>query len=85
MFLGTLSAGVLVASALGDSSGDRASSSPAQVAAGYFVVLLVLFYVFSFAYSWGWVAKHTHAHQSLSLVVCRTCFLHCVLNNSWTC
>ena len=78
MFLGTLSAGVLVATALRDSSGGPALSSPAQMAAGYFVVLLVLFYVFSFAYSWGWVAKHTHAHQNLSLVVYRTCFIHCL-------
>ena len=53
MFLGTLSAGVLVATALRDSSGGPALSSTAQMAAGYIVVLLVLFYVFSFAYSWG--------------------------------
>lgn len=52
MCLATLSAGVLVATALSGESGD-AMQSPSQLAAGYIVVILVLFYVFNFAYSWG--------------------------------
>lgn len=65
MCVATLSAGVLVGAALrGD--GGPAMQSPAQLAAGYLVVILVLFYVFNFAYSWGWVGKHTHVPEPLA-------------------
>ena len=70
MCLATLSAGLLVATVLrGD--GGPATQSPAQLAVGYLVVILVLFYVFNFAYSWGWV--HQEALMHLSLVVYSTC------------
>lgn len=65
MCLATLSAGVLVGTVLRNDGGPS-MPSVGQLAAGYIVVILVVFYVFNFAYSWGWVVrKHTLTFHSL--------------------